>query len=217
MSKYLNEQKIKELASNCEAILTSDIKSMILKLRSKHGLNFDCYSHTNANMLWKLSKENLLKDSQLKLRNGKTVEQNLNGKLVIDNCVIEYYITEFNQNIQIYIEDYINDNYQKDYKFLLNFDASELMQTIETIFQTNEISNPPTFTDLLNTSNFSKFFSSRYGIDSADKNEVKRTQRIAKFYNELFEGVNNKVQAFDAVRDYVINGDISQLHGKLFN
>ena len=214
MSKILDKETIEAIAEKCNTVLSQDTKSRFLKICSKYKLPFGCANYENANMIWKHTKELLLASPKHVLKTGKTVEQAQTGMITMGDCLVGYNGMEFNKELDNHILDFITEIYGKDYNFICEFDASKLMVTIENIYAELEIT-PPTFKELTTITNYDKYFTEKLGIDSADKQEFATTQRIAKYFNELFSGVKNKDTAINAVNNYLANGDICTLHNNL--
>jgi len=219
MSNYINETKIQTIASKCEELFTVENKNTINKLSKKHGLEFTSNTASNANMLWKLSKEKLINDSRRVLSNGKTVQDSITGQEEYNGCLLGYNIQDFNLHITEYIQDYIADNYQKDYDFLCEFDVLPLFELIEKTYivdTSTHLTDIPTFAELLEVNDYFKYFTNRYGVGSVDPSEVEITKRITTFFDTMFSGVKNRDYILKDISAYLISGDVPELHTKLF-
>ena len=214
MSKILDIETIEAIAIKCDTALTPDNKSRFLTICSKHKLPFGCTNYENQNMIWKHTKELLLNSPKHKLRTGKTVEEAQTGMMTFGDSVVGYNGIEFIKEMDTHILDFVNEIYGKDYNFICEFDASRLMQTIDAIYTEIGITTP-TFKELMSISNYEKYFSLKLGIEGVDKVEFATTQRIAKYFNDLFIGVKNKENAINGVNNYLVTGDLIALHNNL--
>jgi hypothetical protein len=215
MAKYINNETISSIAQKCEKNLTSEIRSKFMSISAKYKLPFTQSNIDNANMVWIRAKELLLKSPKHVLNNGLTVEKAQNGIIMNGDCITGYNVTEFNDNLNIHISDFINEMYGKDYEFICEFDATHIMLVIESIYDEFGITKP-SFNEIIRVTNYEKYFAEHLGISSVDKKELAVTNRIANYFDELFQGVKNKELALDAVANYLNDKDKNILHNTLF-
>ena len=217
MAKLIDNDTIQAIANKCDANLTKDEKSRYIAIRNKYKLPFNYIDYENENMIWKRSKELLCSTPDYKLNNGKTVKQaSEHSQIIVGNCLMGHNDDEFRHDIDIHISNFRKDYFNiKDFDFITNFDKRDLMSTIEAIYDEIGISPCPSFGELTTIDDYEKYFQSKLGIENVDKKDYANTQRIAKYFDDLFAGVKNKDNAIIAVNEYLNTGDLITLHNNL--
>jgi hypothetical protein len=199
MSKYLPDTLINDLAKQCSDVLTPEMYELFKYFSNKYGFTFGPSVSSNATMLYRWVRREL--DAK---RAGMTAqEREAEGTIYVLN-------SEF-------IANYVQANHKKDYDYICTFDASDLMENIERSLKAYGFDTIPTFETLLTTSNYVKYFETHYGERSADKNELKATQKITDLLDSLFGNVKNKAGAVNACKTYIVNGNKALLHNALHN
>lgn len=115
-----------------------------------------------------------------------------------------------------YISAHIHNNYSKEYEFLTSFDCSRLISGItETVRLKSNISYDLDFAELLEVSNYEKYFKSKYGIENCTKESVKATEKFIDFVDSLTKGIKNKESFIWAINAYLVNPDKTEIHTTL--
>ena len=199
---YLSPEQINTLVRLCEETLSNSNKSRIKELQEKFNFTFSASRQENLNQIWQYVKDIMSKDKVSRTNLGETYAE----------AVRKFNIYGGVGYISDYIQAYIERNIKKDYDFIKNFKPDELTNAIAEILRIAGLPNDTNFTELLEVSNYEKFFKNKYGIENCSKEALKATDNFIKWADSVTNGVKNKEAFLWALNTYLTNPDKTTIH-----
>ena len=207
-STYLSTNQINQIAGLIETVFTPNNKSTIKQLEAKFGIKFDGNRQNNLNKFWEYCTDELGKDNTKKIQTGQTLKEAVESNKKNGN---------FTYTIRDYVEAHIQKHYKKEYVFLSHFNTEEINQIISYWSSMSGIRIDLNFEELMNTNNYQKLLSSKYGVENVNKVYMNATNKIIDFIDNLTKDVINKNAVIYAITNYLSSGDKTELHNQLFN
>ena len=211
--KYISEGHLKGIAKICEHNLNPELKKTLKRLQEKYKITFTTDKRTNANLMWKAYSDELMTANWRSMVTNKTYAEAYRQTNSIN--------IECSDMLKVYIEH----NYKEDYSFIFEFDPERyIINEINHIMRLagGSNANGQTFyyyaenlTELLNCTDYYKFFSEKFGIQNVDKKAMKATKQALKNFDELLADIPNKAIFFQSLATYYQNNDLSELHNTL--
>jgi hypothetical protein len=203
---YLSNEKIKQIAEMCENCFTPRIKSRFNELSTKFKVKFTASKQMNLNLLWMYCIDELSKDANFRINTGQTFKEAIEINRKTGNATLM---------IRDYVNVYLDKNHKDEHIFLTEFDAEYLIFSINLVLQSQGLNVEFTANELLEVSNYEKYFKQLYGIENVNKTSLQASEKIGKFINELTTGIKHPELLMQAITAYLINKDISELNNSL--
>jgi len=199
---YLNTEQINTLTRLCEETLSKSTKARLKELSEKFNMTFKSNKQENLNQVWQFIIEEMSKNNTSRTRTGETFSE----------AIRKFKIYGGTGYISDYVQAIIENQYKKDYDFIRNFKPDELVNSISEIIRTAGLPNDINFTELIEVSNYEKYFKSLYGIENCTKESLKATDNFIKWAESVTTGVKNKDAFLWALNVYLTNPDKTAIH-----
>lgn len=171
---FTSEKNTKKAAKRAGEILTKEVMAESARLKEKYGVSFARPTKQNAEYLWNITIDAF---NKLPATDAFKVKLEILGRL--NNWQSQDSVLDLMERL----------GYLNDYQYLRNWNTSELEMFVENELPNEYQIKGVTKQDLLESSDFSKFFE-QFLIGNCDPDALTRTKETKEAFDKLIKGLD---------------------------